>query len=232
MTSGVIMAHAFPLGRSPWRAAGTVAVVAGLGALAGCSSGENVADVPPVSFEVREVAARVADSQWSDEAADADAAAAVLSQAGLDELLTADEYLAMVEAGCPANPLPSDQAGWVCDSAQSEAFLVFPATLTEADVDSAEAAQRVTSGEDSGGTPQPREVWEVQVSFTTSGTAALEDLTADLSSRAPQGTIAFVVDGKVVSAPMVVSPISGGSAQLVAPWTKQEAEHLVASLAG
>ncbi len=39
-------------------------------------------------------------------------------------------------------------------------------------------------------------------------------------------------DGEVITAPMVMSPISDGSAQLAVPWTKQEAESLAASLVG
>ncbi len=200
--------------------------------LSACSADGGDAQAPTGFFQVREVAAMVPMAQWTEQAGDADAAAKVLSSTGLDGSLTVDEYLAMVDAGCPTDPLAADEAGWLCKADQSEAFLVFPAVLTADDVDSAEASPQVSSGEDTGGTPQPLGMWEVRVNFTESGAAAFEDLTADLSSRNPGGSIALVVDGEVITAPMVMSPISGGSAQLVVPWTKQEAESLAASLVG
>lgn len=229
MRQGVAMTRTSVARRGAGRVAGGLGfLAAAILALPGCSSDDVAADRTPVSFQVRAVATSVAVSQWSQEAGDTAAATAMLDHTGLDELLTTDGYLAMVDAGCPTAPLAADEAGWLCNAEQSEAFLVFPAALTEADVDGAEASPGVSSD----GTAQSAGSWQLRLNFTEQGAIVLHDLTADLSSRNPQGSVAFVVDGVVKSAPVVMDALTGASVPVVAGWTEREAKDLAASLNG
>jgi preprotein translocase subunit SecD len=189
-------------------------------ALSGCSADGDDAPASTGSFQVREVAVVFPMAQWAEQAGDADSAAKVLASAGLEGLLTGDEYVAMVDAGCPADPLPAEQAGWLCSQDESAAYLVAPAAVTADDVASAEAASR------------PDGHWEIRVILTDSGSQKLEQLTSEASSRDPRGVVAFVVDGQVESAPSVINAITGGSLSLAGDWTEEEAKALAASLVG
>lgn len=189
-------------------------------ALSGCSADGGDAPAPTGSFQVREVAVVVPMAQWTEQAGNADSAAKVLASTGLDGSLTVDEYVAMVDAGCPTDPLPAEQAGWLCSQDESAAYLVVPAAVTADDVASAEAA----SG--------PGSDWEIHVTFTDSGLQKFGQLTSDASSRDPQGAVALVIDGRVQSAPVVMQAITRGTLILAGRWTEEEAKALVASLVG
>lgn len=188
--------------------------------LAGCSAGSADAPASPASFEVRGVAVVAPVAQWREQAGDADAAAEVLATTGLGGLLTADDYVAQVEAGCPDEPLPADEAGWVCDEAESTAYLVFPAALTSDDVASAVSREGVDGD------------WQLQVEFTEGGASKLAALTADASEREPQGAVALVIEGDVLSSPVVTESITTGPLRLVGGWNEDEAKTLADGLGG
>lgn len=202
------------------RAVAAVGVAAAALALSGCSADGGDAQAPAGSFQAREVAVVVPMAQWTEQAGDADSAAKVLASAGLDGSLTVDEYVAMVDAGCPTDPLPVEQAGWLCSQDDSAAYLVVPAAVTADDVASAEAA----SG--------PGSDWEIRVTLTDSGSQKFGQLTSEASSRDPQGAVALVIDGRVQAAPVVMQAITGGTVILTGRWTEDDANGLVASLVG
>lgn len=186
-------------------------------ALAGCSGSDagdgsdGGAPASPESFEARGVAVVAPAAQWREQGADADAAAEVLANTGMEGLLTPDDYVAQVQAGCPDQPLPADEAGWVCDEVESTAYLVFPAALTTGDVASAAA----TEGADGD--------WQIHIELTEAGASKLTALTADAAERQPQGAVALVIEGDVLSSPVVTQPFAGGSLVLAGGWDEAEA---------
>jgi len=157
-------------------------------------------------------------AQWTQQAGDADSAAKVLASTWLAGSLTVDEYVALVDAGCPTDPLPAEQAGWLCWQDESAAYLVVPAALTADDVANDEAA----SG--------PGSDWEIHVTLTDSGSQKLGRLTSEASSRDPQGAVALVIDGRVQSATVAMQAFTGGTLILTGRWTEGDAKGLVASL--
>ena len=163
-------------------------------------------------------------SQWSEQTHDVSVARQVLADTGLDEFLTPQEYVDLAAAGCPAESLPTHQAGWVCDAAEADAYLVFPAELTSAEVATADYGPSLGGG------------WEVHVQPTDSGEQLFATLTARASSREPQGAIAFMIDGQVVSAPVPWETITGGSwtlaGGLMGEWSEDEAKALAANVVG
>jgi preprotein translocase subunit SecD len=52
------------------------------------------------------------------------------------------------------------------------------------------------------------------------------------ANTAPQNQLAIVVRGRVVTAPVVTSPITGGKVEINADFTKQDAEKLAADITG
>jgi len=68
----------------------------------------------------------------------------------------------------------------------------------------------------------------LMLTFTDEGTAALARVTsANVGKR-----LAFIVGGRVVTAPILQSQITGGEAVIEAGFTEEEAERLVKALAG
>ncbi|GAB2589331.1 SecDF P1 head subdomain-containing protein [Kribbella endophytica] len=76
--------------------------------------------------------------------------------------------------------------------------------------------------------------WVVSLQLDDEGSKAFEELTADVSKKSPPANqIAIVVDGKVVSAPSVMSAITGGQIEISAgQFTKEDAEKLADALGG
>ncbi|TLF78391.1 SecDF P1 head subdomain-containing protein [Nocardia cyriacigeorgica] len=66
----------------------------------------------------------------------------------------------------------------------------------------------------------------IEVTFTKDATDVFEDFTTENMNK----RIAFVVDTKVVSAPMVMSPTAGGSTLISGNFTAESAEELANSL--
>jgi len=84
--------------------------------------------------------------------------------------------------------------------------------------------------------------WDVTLTLKSAGTTALTNLTAKLVARYLPGagagnqddywldTLAIVLDGNIISAPHIESPIPGGIAQIAGNFTRAQAEELAAQL--
>ncbi|MFF5015742.1 protein translocase subunit SecD [Streptomyces sp. NPDC001165] len=69
--------------------------------------------------------------------------------------------------------------------------------------------------------------WQVQMTFTSSGSKKFADITAELAKKTtPQNEFGIVLDGEVVSSPFVQTAISGGQAEISGSFTQQEAQSL------
>jgi preprotein translocase subunit SecD len=75
--------------------------------------------------------------------------------------------------------------------------------------------------------------WGVQVALDPEGTTAFAAATAEaVTLTPPANQIAIVVEGVVVSAPIVQAPIDSGQAQISGGFTQQEADDLAVALGG
>ncbi|GAB3821777.1 SecDF P1 head subdomain-containing protein [Kribbella italica] len=76
--------------------------------------------------------------------------------------------------------------------------------------------------------------WVVAVQLDDDGSKLFEQLTTDVAMQTPPANqIAIVVDSEVVSAPSVMSAITGGQLEIsAAQFTKEEAEKLADALGG
>ncbi|MGY5010098.1 protein translocase subunit SecD [Streptomyces sp. 900105755] len=70
--------------------------------------------------------------------------------------------------------------------------------------------------------------WQVQMTFTGSGSKKFAEVTGELAKNTSQPTNEFgiVLDGEVVSSPTVSQSITGGSAEISGSFTQQEAQSL------
>lgn len=121
-----------------------------------------------------------------------------------------------------ARPTPSlpDRPAVSCDRSARQKYLLGPAGLGGTSVDSASAELTATG---SG--------WVVDLSFTPSGSAKFAQVTGELAQQPqPANQFAIVVDGNVVSAPAVMSAITGGKAQITGSFSKSEAQALAAAI--
>ncbi len=127
-------------------------------------------------------------------------------------------------AECAQTPLALNESGWVCDSATSTGYLVEPASLAAADV------AEVTQGPNG----QPGSTnWAVRVTFTATGAARFEELTKKASeAKPPANKVVMLVDGKVVSAPNVMEPITGGTVEFALKGGEAEAKAMAAAITG
>lgn len=116
-------------------------------------------------------------------------------------------------------PLPSvaGRPTAACDRDSGKKYLLGPAAVVGSDVKSAKS-QLVTDGE-----------WAVDLDFTTRGSAKFAAVTATLSQQVtPANEFAIVLDGDVLSAPMVQQAITGGEAQITGNLTRRRAVDLAA----
>jgi hypothetical protein len=82
-------------------------------------------------------------------------------------------------------------------------------------------------------TTGPDASWYVGLSLDGEGTELFGRLTTDLAAKTPpQNQLAIVIRGKVVSAPTVMSPITGGEVQINSSFNKQDSEKLAAEITG
>ncbi|WP_030381761.1 MULTISPECIES: protein translocase subunit SecD [unclassified Streptomyces] len=69
--------------------------------------------------------------------------------------------------------------------------------------------------------------WQVQMTFTGSGSKKFADITGQLSQKqSPQNEFGIVLDGEVVSSPFVQQSITGGNAEISGSFTQEEAQSL------
>ncbi len=126
-------------------------------------------------------------------------------------------------AECGAVPLPSVNAGWICDDATQMAYLAQPAAVVATDVKAVETYKSMMTGS---------EEWNVGVMLTTSGAEALR-LASETASQKPLpvDVLLIVVNGVVVSAPYIPAPLDGSHVLLNAD-TEAKARSLVAAIDG
>jgi preprotein translocase subunit SecD len=75
--------------------------------------------------------------------------------------------------------------------------------------------------------------WVVEVTLDADGAATFESATsAAVSAPPPENQIAIVVDGVVVSAPAVQTPITSGQVVVAGNFARRDAEELAAGLEG
>ena len=104
-----------------------------------------------------------------------------------------------------------------CDRDGSARYVLGPAEVLGTQVKNASAA---IDQEGSGG-------WFVSLDFNKEGSGKFSAVTQRVVSlAAPQNQVAIVLDGLVVSAPRIISAITGGSAQITGDFTQQEASDL------
>ncbi|MGW3242946.1 SecDF P1 head subdomain-containing protein [Streptomyces sp. NPDC001070] len=73
--------------------------------------------------------------------------------------------------------------------------------------------------------------WQIRLTFTTGGARKFADVTARLAAQlSPANQFAMVLDGAVLSAPLVSSPIPGGTAVITGNYTQDSAARLAAQL--
>jgi preprotein translocase subunit SecD len=81
------------------------------------------------------------------------------------------------------------------------------------------------SVQDSGGSA------EIQVSLDGAGTTALSSVTTELAGKpAPESQLAIYVHGRVLSAPVVMAPLTSGT-MIIAGFTGGQAQQIVDGLA-
>ncbi len=121
------------------------------------------------------------------------------------------------QGDCTATPPPS---GTACDS-EGNRYLLGKVELDGAHVTEVEAA----AGQDT--------AWVVNLRLDDEGSKSFARLTSELATKtSPQNQLAIVVDGRVVSAPVVMSPITGGQVQISSKFTQQDAEKLASDITG
>ena len=104
-----------------------------------------------------------------------------------------------------------------CDRDGSARYVLGPAEVLGTQVKNATAA---IDQQGSGG-------WFVSLDFNKEGSGKFSTVTQRVVSlAAPQNQVAIVLDGLVVSAPRIISAITGGSAQITGDFTQQEASDL------
>jgi preprotein translocase subunit SecD len=74
----------------------------------------------------------------------------------------------------------------------------------------------------------PRGTWVVTIDLTAGDAAVFERWTAENTGS----QLAIVVDGEVVTAPVIQSAITGGSVQIAGNYTREEAEELAEAITG
>ncbi|RZS38987.1 preprotein translocase subunit SecD [Herbihabitans rhizosphaerae] len=104
-----------------------------------------------------------------------------------------------------------------CDHDGEVRYLLDPSALSKPDVDRAEAKANPN------GTG-----WIVALSFTSSGATKW----ADFTTKNVQQQVAVVVDTRVISAPQIQSPITGGNTEITGNFTVDEARRLADALNG
>jgi preprotein translocase subunit SecD len=141
-----------------------------------------------------------------------------------DRALHGLEPVCRKAVGCPGVEIdPSDDV--VAIDRSGNWLHLGPAVITGEDIASARAAQ-------TGGTQtNPVIEWAVVFELTPEGTLAFADATtAAVAQPEPRNEIAIVIDGVVIAAPHVVSPITSGRGEIVGDYTESVAEALAASI--
>lgn len=119
-----------------------------------------------------------------------------------------------------------------CDAAPAEVAADEPlATCDDAGVKYSLEPARIVGGIESAtaGIPEGQEAWVVTLDLDAEATRTFADLTAELAVSRLQ--VAVVVDGRVVTAPLVQAPIADGRLQISGDFTEESATALADRLA-
>jgi preprotein translocase subunit SecD len=121
---------------------------------------------------------------------------------------------------CATWTVPPARPGWFCNRDATARYRLAPAVLAGTDIASAEAGKPLNSTS-----------WVVNLTLDPTGSRAFADLTGSVVDQpSPRNQLAFVLNGTVLSAPVVESRIRGGQLQLSGPLTRTEAEQLATQL--
>jgi preprotein translocase subunit SecD len=99
-------------------------------------------------------------------------------------------------------------------------YVLAPANVLGSQIKSASATPQTSST-----------FWQVNLNFNGAGAKAFGDLTSAMyakyhGSQVPQNEVAVVLDGKVISAPNIISAIVGGQAQITGNFNQQQSTSL------
>jgi len=115
------------------------------------------------------------------------------------------------------------KAGEEYEIYKREWILVEPSILTQEDIDGANA--EATMG-------QFRESWQVNCKFTKSGADTFDKWASILFDRKPNGMMAIVFDGRILTAPVIRSPRFSGNVTISGSFAQAEAKDLATILRG
>ncbi|GEP39727.1 hypothetical protein NPS01_33900 [Nocardioides psychrotolerans] len=136
------------------------------------------------------------------------------SQAPAPDSLVKQQFDALDCAAAPV-PVPTAEPGAACDAAGTK-YSLGPAVVVGG-IEDAEAGQ-----------PEGSDLWVVAVDLEAGASEALDDLTSELAPIS--GRIALVVDGAVISAPTVQTPITDGRLQIAGDFDEESATALAEGL--
>lgn len=112
-----------------------------------------------------------------------------------------------------------DQVLVACDREGTSKYVLAPVEVVGQDVNGARAELAQNTGGLGG--------WQVSLNFNGDGTRKFADLTRKVwELPPPQSQVAVVLDGLVVSAPVIQGPITGGQAQITGNFTQEESQDL------
>ncbi|USQ82016.1 protein translocase subunit SecD [Ornithinimicrobium faecis] len=126
-----------------------------------------------------------------------------------------------------ASSAPADQALVVCSAGGTEKFILGPSELSGASLTDASSGLQVGAG------GQPTGIVEVRLNFDSEGRDAFREITTRLfnfGQNTSQNRFAIVLDGEVISAPGVNSPITDGVATISGGFTNDSAKELANTL--
>ncbi|HEX4811931.1 MAG TPA: protein translocase subunit SecD [Nonomuraea sp.] len=107
-----------------------------------------------------------------------------------------------------------------CEADGSFKYVLDVAKVVGTDIDTASA-----------GIPQGSAEWSVQLDFKSKGAGAWGDLTTKaFNSQEPRNKVAVVLDGVVITAPNIISPITGGRAEITGNFNQASATTLADQL--
>ncbi len=119
----------------------------------------------------------------------------------------------------PANA-PKDQPLITCDPKGTAKYILGPVELTGTEISSANFGMNSQNGQ-----------WEVQLAFNDKGATAFAAVSTRLYGlQPPRNQFAFVLDGKVISAPSMNAVITDGKASISGSFTQDSAKTLADQL--
>ncbi|MFI0421957.1 protein translocase subunit SecD [Spongiactinospora sp. 9N601] len=108
----------------------------------------------------------------------------------------------------------------VCDADGAARYILDKAAVVGTEISSADSGVAQDTGE-----------WLVQLSFKSKGAQEWGQVTTTaFNSQAPRNQVAMVLDGVVISAPVIQEPITGGRAQISGTFNQESANELANQL--